>query len=383
MSDAKAAAPVWAEVIIGPTTVALLKDGRQTYPAMLEAIAAAKQTICLETYILRDDTTGLRFVNALIERAQAGVEVLVMYDFWGSELAPETIANLTRAGVKVMAFRPLRFTGSISRFLTRLRRRNHRKTLTVDGEIGFTGGLNIANDYAAQEDGGRGWRDTHLRLVGPSARELERLFLETWRRQKGPAYDSARFVRPPGVSFGRVRIVGNDFSLDSKAIRRAYTEAFTKAKRRIFLTHAYFLPPARMLKDLMAASRRGARVAVILAATTDVKLVLFAARGLYPRLLAAGIEVYEWSEGRVLHAKTAVVDGTWVTVGSSNLDPLSLRQNLEVNAVIVDPVFGAALEKLFLDDLTRCVRVTAQTVRKYGWVTRALSWVAFRIRHWL
>lgn len=377
-----AAVEVTAEVTVGPTRVALLKDGRQTYPAMLEAIANARRTICLETYVFRDDTTGLRFVHALIERANAGVEVLVMYDHWGSELAVETLAHLAEAGVKVLGFRPVRFA-TLGRVVARLRRRNHRKSLIVDGEVGFTGGLNIANDYADPALGGGGWRDTHVRVVGPTAMELELLFLETWRRQKGPAFDKSKFVRTPPANCARIRVVGNDFARDTKAIRREYTQAFTSARERIFLTHAYFLPPARMLKDLMAAARRGVRVAVILAATTDVQLVLWGARWLYPRLLRAGIEVWEWKEGRVLHAKTAVVDGLWSTVGSSNLDPLSLRQNLEVNAVIVDETFGSALEGLFEDDLSRCERVTAQTVAGYGVISRALSWLAFRLRRWV
>jgi cardiolipin synthase len=374
---------VTAEVTVGPTRVALLKDGRQTYPAMLEAIAQARSTICLETYILRDDTTGLRFLHALMDRSRAGVEVLVMYDHWGSELSTETLAHLADAGVKVLGFRPVRFWDTAGRVLARLRRRNHRKSLVVDGEVGFTGGLNIANDYADVSEGGGGWRDTHVRVVGPTALELELLFLETWRRQKGPRYDHRRFVRTAPANCARIRVVGNDFARGTKAIRREYTRAFTTARERVFLTHAYFLPPAKMLKDLMSAARRGVRVSVILAATTDVKLVLWGARWLYPRLLRAGVEVWEWKEGRVLHAKTAVVDGLWSTVGSSNLDPLSLRQNLEVNAVIVDETFGLALERMFLDDLSRCERVTTQTIANYGLVRRALSWLAFRLRRWM
>jgi cardiolipin synthase A/B len=373
----------WAEVTVGPNRVALLRDGYQAYPAMLAAIQEARQTVCLETYILRDDTSGLRFINALIERAQAGVLVLLMYDFWGSQVSEETLARLADAGVKVKAFGPVRFTHRLGRIAARLLRRNHRKSLTVDGVVGFTGGLNIANDYAAVEDGGAGWRDTHVRVVGPSAADLERLFLATWRQHRGPAFDAARFDRPPAAAQTRLRIVGNDFPIDRKGIRRAYLEAFDRATSSIYLTHAYFLPPARMLKALTHAARRGVRVAVIVAATTDVKLVLYATRGLYARLLKAGIEVYEWQAGRVLHAKTAVSDGRWGTVGSSNLDPMSLRNNLEVNALILDAQFARALERLFLDDLLHCTRVTLEGVRAWGLGTRLLSFVATRLRRWL
>jgi cardiolipin synthase len=219
--------------------------------------------------------------------------------------------------------------------------------------------------------------------VGPTAQDLERLFLETWARQKGPTYDPTRFVRTRGAACANIKIVGNDFALDKKAIRRAYTEAFSRAASHIFLTHAYFLPPAKLLKALISAARRGVRVAVILAATTDVRIVLYAARGLYPRLLRAGVEVYEWDNGRVLHAKTAVADGLWAIVGSSNLDQLSLWQNLEVNAIVFDGPFAMALEKLFAEDLTQCVRVTRDTVKSWTLFQRAVSWLAFQVRHWL
>jgi cardiolipin synthase len=267
--------------------------------------------------------------------------------------------------------------------LAKLQRRNHRKSLVVDGKVGFTGGLNISDDYAAPVDGGRGWRDTHVRIVGPTALELERLFLQTWRRHRGPRFDQEAFNRPGGAACAGIKIVGNDFALDSKAIRRAYTEAFNRAASHIYLTHAYFLPPSRLLKALVSAARRGVRVVVILAGTTDVLMVLYAARGLYPRLLRAGVEVYEWNNGRVLHAKTAVADGMWATVGSSNLDPLSLRQNLEVNAIVLDAPFAAALERMFYEDLEQCVRVTKETVREWGLFQRLASWIAFRLRYWL
>lgn len=373
----------YAETRVGPSRVALLKDGLQAYPAMLSAIAAARRTICLETYILRDDELGMRFIGALIGRAQAGVEVLLMFDAWGSEVAEETLADLESAGVKLLVFRPWRSLGSLSRAWARVRRRNHRKSLVVDGEVGFTGGLNISNDYAAVVDGGAGWRDTHVRITGPDAQSLERLFLGTWLQHKGPKFDEPRFRRPLVAGSRHLRIVGNDFALDRKGIRRAYEEAFAAAQSRVFVTNAYFLPPARLVKALVAAARRGVRVAVILAATTDVKVVLYAARGLYPRLLKSRIEVYEWTSGRVLHAKTAVVDGTWATVGSSNLDPLSLRQNLEVNAIITDAPFASSLERMFLEDLAQCQRVTLDDVKRYGLVDRLLSWVAYRLRHWL
>ena len=372
----------YAESRVGPNRVALLKDGYQAFPAMLDAIEAARSTICLETYILKDDELGLRFLAALMKQARAGVEVLLMYDHWGSEVSDKTLRDVRGAGVKVHVFRPWRFLGPMSPAFSKVRRRNHRKSLIVDGAIGFTGGLNISNDYAAVIDGGSGWRDTHVRITGPDAQSLEKLFLTTWKQNRGQKFDVQKFARPRFAGCANLRVVGNDFSLDRKGIRRAYEEAFARANERICVTNAYFLPPAKLVSALVAAARRGVKVKVILAGTTDVKLVLYAARGLYPRLLKNGIEVYEWA-GRILHAKTAVVDGTWATVGSSNLDPMSLRQNLEVNAIVTEPSFGAALEQMFNEDLAHCERITMVEVKRYGLVQRVFSWIAYRLRHWL
>jgi cardiolipin synthase len=371
----------YAEVQVEGNQVAILKDGGQAFPAMLRAIARAQSSVFLETYIYRDDTTGRRFADALMERARAGVTVLVLYDDWGSSMSDWLPAELRAAGVKVLAFRPVRFRGSLGRLLGRLRRRNHRKALVVDGAVAFTGGLNIGDDYAAVEDGGAGWRDTHLRIAGPAAGVLERLFLQTWRTNRGAAVGRlpSRGATP---NDGRVRILGSDFRRDRKDIRRAYLAAIASAQDRIFLTHAYFLPPVRLLKLLTKAARRGVRVALIIAGSTDVQLVLYAARGLYPRLLRAGIEVYEW-QGRVLHAKTAVVDGRWTTIGSSNLDALSLRANLEVNAVVEDTALAEAMERMFVEDLVFCERITRRTVGGYGLLQRIAMWVAFQFRSWL
>lgn len=374
---------VYAEIRVGPNQVALLKDGEQTFPAMLEAIAAARNTVCLETYIIQDDSSGRRFVTALIERARAGVEVLLMYDSWGSVVSGQSLSEMKDAGVKVLQFRPWKYLGSFHRALAKVRRRNHRKSLIVDGVVGFTGGLNLSDDYASKADGGAAWRDTHIRIIGPDAQALERLFLTTWVQYKGLHFDTSRFKRSNYSGCENLRVVGNDFAIERKGIRRAYESAFEKARSRIYITNAYFLPPTKMIRSLVTAARRGVKVAVILAATTDVKLVLYAARGLYAKLIKNGVEVHEWAAGPVLHAKTAVVDGVWGTVGSSNLDPLSLRENLEVNAIVIDPRFGVALESMFEEDLTHCRRITMEEVRQYGFIQRILSWFALRVRHWL
>ncbi|MBK7864624.1 MAG: cardiolipin synthase ClsB [Archangiaceae bacterium] len=372
----------FAEVEVGSNRVALLKDGYQTFPAMLEALRAAQSTLCIETYILRDDRVGDALASVLIERAYAGVEVNLMYDGWGAGVSDAYVTRLRLAGVRVVNFQPVKLLGPLGRLLGRLKRRNHRKAMIIDGRIGFTGGLNLSSDYAAVEDGGRGWRDTHVRIEGPAAVQLERMFLITWRKHKGPRLDEQRYVHPETPPDRRVRIIGNEFRKDRKDIRVAYVAAFNAAKRRIHVTNSYFMPPARVLRGLMRAARRGVEVTLILAGTTDVPLVLLATRGLYAKLLRSGVKVYEW-QGRVLHAKTAVVDGAWSTVGSANLDNLSLRQNLEVNAVIEDERFGTAMERLFTQDLYQCTAITRERLDERSLFDRLLSWLAYQVRSWL
>ncbi len=377
--------PPFAQVRVGRDDVWLLRDGGQVYSAMLEAIGQARRTICLETYILRDDLTGRRFAAALIERAQAGVEVSVMYDDWGSSVSDGFLSALHAAGVRTLAFRPVRFTGRIGRLVRRLKRRNHRKALIVDSAVAFTGGLNVSDHYAAERDGGHGWRDTAVRIEGPSAKELEALFLSTWRAANGAPIARERYgsVQSPAARPGDdVRIVCNDFHEKRKEVRREYLAAFARAKKRILLTHAYFVPPTRMLRALLKAARRGVEVVVMLGATTDVRLVYLASGGLYEKLLLAGVRVYEWN-GRVLHAKTAVVDGRWATIGSSNLDSLSLRMNLEANAVIESEPFGGAMEAMFAQDLVHCREITLEAWRARPLLEKWLTWLAFQLRAWL
>ena len=378
---AEASAP-FAEVDIGPNRIALLRDGGQAFPAMLAAIAAARSTICFESYIYREDATGQRFAAALCERARAGVEVSLLVDEWGSTLSADFVHKLHVAGVRTLQFSPVLNWRVFGRLFARLHRRNHRKALVIDGSVAFTGGLNVSNDYASVADGGRGWRDTHVRIAGPAAVDLERMFLETWRKNRGAPLTDGRYHHPPTAADPRVRIVGNEFRKDRKDIRKAYVKAIQGAKRRVHLTNSYFLPPARLMHELQRAARRGVEVSVILAGTTDVWLVRLASRGIYGKLLRSGVKVYEWT-GRVLHAKTAVVDGSWSTVGSANLDALSLRANLEVNAVFVDEKLGAAVESMFAQDLALCENITLEVWKRRPWTVRILSWLAFQLRAWL
>jgi cardiolipin synthase len=350
---------------------------------MLAAIAAARSTICLETYILRADRTGDRFAEALSERARAGVEVNLLHDDWGSSITAAYVAGLARAGVRVLPYHPIRLVGPSREALGRISHRDHRKVLVVDSQIGFTGGLNLSDEYLVAPGGGPGWRDTHLRLAGPAALELEFFFLHTWRRNGGAPLDEARY----GGDSGRradpwVSVVSSHVRHGRTGIRDAYRGAIDTARQRIWVTNAYFLPQVRFLRRLVAAARRGVDVRVMVGGTTDVPAVLYASRSIYAILLAGGVRMFEW-EGRVLHAKTAVIDGRWATVGSSNLDAQSLRRNLEVNAIVQDAAFAAAMERMFVEDLGSCREIDAARWQHRPAWARALSWAAYLARDWL
>jgi cardiolipin synthase A/B len=374
--------PPFAEMEVGAHHLSLLCDGEQAYPSMLEAIGLARSTICLETYILRSDKTGVRFADALTERARAGVEVNLLFDAWGSSVTSAYLEQLERSGVRVLAFHPLRFTGPRREIFARMTRRDHKKTLVVDGRVGFTGGLNISDDYASPRDGGRGWRDTHIRIEGPAALELEYFFLRTWRRAGGAALDESRYGGEGRRADPCVRIITNDLRGGRMSIREAYNRSISTAKRRIWITNAYFLPTLRLLGRLGGAARRGVDVRIMVAGTTDVTAVLYASRAIYDRLLRAGVRMFEWN-GRVLHAKTAVVDSVWSTVGSSNLDHQSLRHNLEVNAIVESERFAGALERMFEDDLEHCLEIVPERWKERMPWERAASWGMYLLRDWL
>ncbi len=373
----------------------VLRDGREAFPAMLEAIAAARRSVHLEMYIFNDDGTGRQFAEALAGAAARGVEVALLYDSLGSWRTHPWIFDWMAAnGVRVIGYRPL--------FPWRQGwgwpRRDHRKLLVIDEAVGFTGGINIGDDWAEVDRGGRGWRDTMVRISGPAARALDLLFREVWdrevRRQRsdlalapmggplpptGAASLSAETAfAPTGAAslsaeteFGTeadgdgvpVAIVGNREFGRRRAIRKTYRYAIDKARRYIFIANPYFVPDHAILRSLKWARRRGVRVALLLPGQSDIASVQWASRATYEKLLTWGVEIHHWCQP-MFHAKTAVIDGNWCTVGTYNLDTQSLRYNLEVTAVIPDRRVAGEIERMFLEDLGRCDRIDLESWRR-------------------
>jgi cardiolipin synthase A/B len=359
--------------------VEVLRDGGRTYPAMLAAIEGARDYVHLETYILVADRTGRRFGEALIGRARAGVQVRLLYDALGSiGLSADFLAELRHAGVRVAEYNPV----APWRARFGLNQRDHRKILVVDGRCGFTGGLNISDDYAAVEDGGAGWHDMHCRIEGPAVAELERLFRRTWIKAGGdvfPPVEPLAAESVVGADTALARIFGNEGLRKRTPIRRVYLHAIRRAQQTIAITNAYFIPDRGIRRALVNAVKRGVQVRVVVPSRSDVPAVQWATRHLYTRLLKAGVHVYEWA-GRMVHAKTAVIDEIWSTVGSSNLDYRSLKVNLEVVAIVIDRNFGRRMAEQFVLDVAESDEVRLDVWRRRPWWHRPLEWLFFQLR---
>ena len=362
--------------------IQLLRAGREAYSAMFAAIAEARTSVCVETYILADDRVGRQLADVLCERSRAGVSVRLLYDAvggWG--IGQSYLARLQHDGVRVVEFHPI----APWRRRWGLSRRDHRKILVVDDEVAFTGGLNISDDYAAAEDGGGGWHDIHCALRGPIVADFSRLFRRTWLYAGGDAYTApadATASPPLAEASTFARVLDNSFVRRRRLIRNAYLTAINAARRDVLLANAYFLPDRGLRAALRRAVARGVTVRVIVPGRSDVLVVELATLYLYRRLVKAGVEILRW-RGAMMHAKTAVVDGVWSTIGSYNLDSISLQRNLEVTVETLDSKHGAIMRAQHVEDAQQCALFTAESWRALAWWRRALSWLAYQFERWL
>jgi cardiolipin synthase len=352
--------------------VRLFEDGAPALAAMLAAIEAARRRVHLETYILRGDRTGLRFIAALEECARRGVTVRLLYDAFGSlSLDPAALADLAALGAEVVAFNPLHRWWP--KWLPR--RRDHRKVLTVDGRIGFVGGLNIGEEYdTGPGDGVRRWRDTHAQIEGPAVLDLEAVFLESWFRADGPDLHWRQLLasRVPAAGEERCAVLADGPSYKRRVLRDLLVAALQTAERRVLLTSPYFAPDGHVLTALADASARGVAVCLLFAGRTDHPVLRRASRALLPRLLAAGVQVYEY-EASMLHAKTTVVDTDWSVLGTSNLDRQSFEHSYEVNVVNDGGETPSMLAAMFDRDLAAALRIDDHALASRGWVERCVD----------
>ena len=367
--------------------VRFLRDGREAFPAMLEAIRQAKRQILLEMYWFDSDAVGRRFAAALIEARRRGVEVAVVYDSVGSIGADAGLfTELEEGGVHVLEFNPVAPWRRRFRFdLGRLSRRDHRKILVVDGTVGFTGGINLAKQWAPVEEDGGGWRDDMMQIEGPAVNGLTHCFHRVWRRHDLPSLLHLHASAPParpGQRLLPVRILGQRFFRHRHEIARDYASRIYAATRSVYIANSYFVPDGSVRRALVRAARRGVDVRVIVPAHSDVEPVKFAGRSQYEKLLEAGVRIYEWQNG-MFHAKTAVVDGEWCTTGTFNFDYMSLHYNLEVNASVLDQELSAEVERSFRDDLGGSREVRLRDVQMRSLYDRWVEDGFYRLRKFL
>ncbi|MEE1657571.1 phospholipase D-like domain-containing protein [Microvirga sp. CF3062] len=339
--------------------VNLLRDARENYPAWLEAIRSAQTAIHFENFIIADDDSGGEFAEALMERAQAGVRVRVLYDWLGSSARalPSYWRRMREAGVQAKVFNPPRLTDPF------WIRRNHRKLITVDGRIGFVSGLCISDSWVGK-GGHEPWRDTGIAVEGPLVADLDAAFAESWvlagmRPIPKSELPHADLIPPVGSVAARV------ISGEPGMFRTYRVDQFiaATAQRNLWLTDAYFVATTSYVQALGEAARDGVDVRILVPGSSDVPALQPVVRAGYRSLIEAGVRVFEWN-GTMLHAKTAVADGRWARVGSTNLNLASWATNWELDVVVEDTGFAEAMEAMYLEDLANATEIVP------GWQSR-------------
>jgi cardiolipin synthase A/B len=338
-----------ADLDVGGSSLRVYTDGEALYGDMLEAIARAEHRVLFESFIVKGDAVGLAFRSALMAAAARGVEVLVIYDGFANLVVRPSFFDFG-PDVHVVRYPALR-PGALA-LNVRKSGRDHRKLLVVDGEVGFVGGYNVGGAYATE------WRDTHLRVSGPSAWELENAFVDFWNQMRAEHQPLLRDGGSPHWE-PRLRVYRNVPAQLIYPIRGVYMEAIDRAQHRISLTQPYFIPDGELLASLLAAAGRGVQVRILMPEASNHVVADWLARGFYAALLEGGVELWLYQDAMV-HAKTATIDGVWSTIGTANIDRLSLTGNYEVNVEVFDGGLAAHLERIFATDLTNARQLTAE-----------------------
>jgi cardiolipin synthase len=357
-------------VLLGPplvegNKVEVLLNGDQIFPAMLKAIREAKQTITFETYIYWSETIGKEFADALAERARAGVKVHLMLDYIGSlKMDDASMEALKQAGVKLH-----RYHKPVWWKLARLNNRTHRKLLVVDGRIGFTGGVGIADKWRGNGQDENHWRDTHFRVEGPVVGQMQAVFNDNWTKATGVVLDGEAYfpaLSPKGNS--PAQMFSSSITGGGESMHLMYLMAITAARHTIHLSNSYFVPDELAVKALVAAAKRGVDVRIITPGKIiDSDVVRAASRERWGELLKAGVKMAEY-QPTMYHVKALVVDSLLVSVGSTNFDNRSFSLNDEANLNVLDPAFAKEQEAVFEQDWLRAKPISLQQ-----WENRPLS----------
>ena len=357
--------------------VDILCNGIEIFPSMLAAIKSAKRTINLEFYIYWDGEIGRTFAEALAERARAGVEVKVILDAVGSAtMSRQLIDFLTRNGVDVEWYHPLRWYT-----LSRFNHRTHRKLLIVDGRVGFSGGVGIADNWLGDADSTDHWRDTVARVEGPVVTQMQFAFMDNWVKSRGELLTGLDYFPEVERAGNQVtQVIKSSPSEGSSTVKLLYIISIVSATKSIYISNAYFVPDRDTIRALEGAVRRGVDVrAIVPGDKTDVPIVRQASRVHYELLLRRGIRIFEY-QPTMMHAKTMVADGMWSTIGSSNFDDRSFRLNDEVNVNVYDAATAKRMEEIFFEDLARSREITLRKWFKRGTFDRVKEKIANVLR---
>jgi cardiolipin synthase len=339
-------------VDVGAGTITTYTFGADLYADMLAAIEGAQRQVLFETYIWKGDAVGEQFKAALAAAADRGVEVYCIYDGFANLVVSPRFKRFPD-NLKVLRY-PVYAAGWRFFDLTRYGR-DHRKILVVDDTAAYVGGYNIGSAYETE------WRDTHVRITGPAVADLRRAFADFWnlhRRRRLRASERPLLVETASVWEPHIRLQRNVPRLWMFPIRGMYLEAINRASTNVWITQAYFIPDQDFVDALIAAARRGVDVRVLVPLKSNHIVADWLSRGYFSQLLEAGVRIFRFKDAMV-HAKTSTVDGSWSTVGTANIDRLSLQGNYEINVEVIDPALAKALEKIWLVDESNCIELTA------------------------
>lgn len=356
------------EIVGGNRTQALV-NGDEIFPAMLEAIRSAETTITLETYIYWSGDVGSKFTNALIERAEKGVKIKVLLDWFGSSLDDELLDDMRDSGIDIRRYNPPRWDT-----LQKINQRSHRRLLVVDGRTGFIGGVGLSDKWSGDAQDPQHWRDTHFKVVGPVVTQLQSTFIDNWLQTTGEVLHGIDYLpRLKNEGDQLAHVFSSSPGGGSKSMQLMYLMSITSATTSIDLSAAYFIPDEVALATMVAALKRGVRIRIIMPGPYMVpKIVTHASRDKWGVLLGAGAELYLY-QPTMFHCKVMVVDALWTSVGSTNFDSRSFSINDEANLNVYDAPFANAQVAIFENDLRHSKKVSLEEWQNRSWWERTLD----------
>lgn len=364
----------------GGNTLNIITSGDVCFSLIISSIKKAKKSINLETYIFNSDNVGWVIAKELAKASSRGVEVNLIYDSVGSvQTNAKLFEFMKTAGIDIIEFHPI-FN---IRKIFKINLRDHRKIMIIDGKTAFIGGMNIGKEYAGKKYHGDDWRDTHVKITGPAVKDIQYFFMENFIRSGGSISDFASYFPELNKQDGKlVMILSSKTRRNIKPIKESYLSAIRNAKEFIYITNAYFVPDSKIYRALINSAMKGVKVCLILPRKTDIPIVRYAGMYLYKRFLKHGVKIYEYDYS-VLHAKTAVIDGIWSTIGSANLDRRSVNYNLEINAVILDQEFGKNMKDIFEKDVQNSKQLTLERYERRSVIHFIMQWLSYRFRKFL